>query len=454
MSGFLHNAVQAYLEKDRARFHMPGHKGQGEGAFASMLPYDITEVEGADSLFHADGAILELELELARIYGAKRSLLCAGGATLCIQTMLGLACGIGKKVIMSRNIHRAAINAMALLDLTPVWIYPEKDAGEWFLGRYTPESVKAALTEHPDVAGVYITSPDYFGVISDFEGIAQVCSAFHLPLLVDNAHGAHLKFIPERYGKLHPIDCGAAICCDSLHKTMPAMTGGAALHISDERYIADAKRMMSMFGSTSPSYPIMLSCETALEYAQDGAAQGFAETASRLDRIRLLALQKGFALPKGPSDPARLSLGFGALGLSAQTFGAHLRRYAVEPEYISATACVLMANGFNGAEDYTRLEAAIAVLSPSGSSAAPRLDTMPRPKQAMSVREAAFSTQESILVENSLGCIAAGEVSPCPPGIPIVMSGERIDEQTIETLKDCGIMQINIVKETMLEAEK
>ena len=156
----LQEAVGSYLAKGRAWFHMPGHKGRGDGAFAEILPWDVTEVDGCDSLFHADGPIDLLEQAFSRVYGTRRTLLCAGGATLCIQTMLALACGTGRKLVISRNIHRSAINACALLGLEPVWVYPEQDAGDWFLGRYSPEAVGQALADMKDAAAGFLTTPD------------------------------------------------------------------------------------------------------------------------------------------------------------------------------------------------------------------------------------------------------------------------------------------------------
>ncbi len=440
----LRDAVRTYIERDAARFHMPGHKGIGEQEFAGLQPYDITEVEGADNLFHARGPLLRLEEAFADAYGAKRTLLSAGGATLCIQTMLALACGTGRKLIAGRNLHRSAINAMALLGLDPVWIYPDGSAGEWYQGRYTASAVRAALLEHSDASAVYLTSPDYFGVMSDLPAIAEICRAFDVPLLVDNAHGAHLKFLPERYGSPHPIDCGAAMCADSLHKTMPAMTGAALLHIGDSRYAEDAKRLMSMFGSTSPSYPILLSCETALQYALSGAKAGFSHTARRLEELSAAARTKGFALPEGMHDPAKLTLGFAAAGWDGGSFGTYLRGHGIEPEYISGTACVLMANGRNREEDYQRLAEAITAFEPKERSA-PQTVLLPRPVKAAEVREAAFSTQFTVDVENAVGKIAAGEVSPCPPGIPVVMPGERIDEETAAALKTYGIGEVSVM---------
>lgn len=442
----LYDAVRAYIGQNRARFHMPGHKGRGGAPFSEILPWDITEVAGADSLFHADGAIDAFERAAARLYGARRTLLCAGGATLCIQTMLALACGAGGTVVMGRNLHRAAINAAALLDLTPVWITPDDSAGAWFSGRYTPQAVEAALAAHPEASAVYITSPDYFGVMSDVTAIAGVCRARGIPLLVDNAHGAHLRFLPKRYGNTHPMDCGAAMCADSLHKTLPAMTGGALLHIADERFTDDAKRMMSVFGSTSPSYPIMLSCERAVAYAADGAAgEGFERTARAFDALRRFALQKGFSLPRGLSDPAKLSLCFGARGGQAGEFGAHLRAYGVEPEYISGTACVFMANGENDARDFERLRAALDGLPPSVGGAAPPATPNP-PERALSVRAALFSTHEKVPVENCAGRVAACECSPCPPGIPVVMPGEIIDANISAALRRYGVRSVCVVK--------
>ncbi len=441
----LQEAVGSYLEKGRAWFHMPGHKGRGDGAFAEILPWDVTEVDGCDSLFHADGPIDLLEQAFSRVYGTRRTLLCAGGATLCIQTMLALACGTGRKLVISRNIHRSAINACALLGLEPVWVYPEQDAGDWFLGRYSPEAVGQALAAHPDAAAVYLTSPDYFGVMSDLTGIAEACRDYGVPLLADNAHGAHLPFLPERYGCLHPISCGAALCGDSLHKTMPAMTGAALLQIGEERFAGDAKRMMSMFGSTSPSYPIMLSCERALGYAQKGAKEGFARTTARLDALRILAQQHGFALPQGVTDPARLTLGFGALGWPEQAFGDYIRAHGIEPEYISGSACVFLANGMNSDEDFARLEAAVRGIKPRGNPD-PVRPVLPHPVRAMGVREAAFAPQEQVPVGQALGRVAAAEASPCPPGIPVVMGGEQIGPAELESLRLYGVKTVNVVR--------
>ena len=440
-------ALQEYIRKDLSRFHMPGHKGRGEGILKEIYPYDITEVTGMDSLYQGSGPIAACEENFRRIYGTKQSLLSAGGATLCIQTMLALVCGLNSKVIISRNVHLSAVHTMAHLNLTPVWLTPEMDAGEWFLGRYSAASVEKALKENLDAAGVYSTTPDYFGVMSDVEEIAQVCKKYGTPLMIDNAHGAHLKFYPaQQYGRMHPMDCGADLCADSLHKTLPVLTGGALLHINNARFIRDARQRMSMFGSTSPSFPILLSCDLGSQYAAQQAAAEFCRTAEILDSIRRQAADQGFLLPRGKCDPAKLTLGFGALGYTPQTFLAHLHAFGIEPEYVSGSACVFMASGYNTEKDFSRVREMIRRTKKQPDYIPPSRFPLYFGEQVMSIREAEFSPHEEILVENCEGRIAAGVICPCPPGIPVVVSGEKLNKDSIKMLKNYGAVKVNVVK--------
>lgn len=431
MDKALRAAVDGYIGANRARFHMPGHKGRWG------LTDDITEVEGCDSLYEAAGPIRALEREMSRVYGSGGSLLCAGGATLCIQTMLGL-CGPGAKIIAGRGLHRSAVNAMILLGQEPVWVYPED--GGWFRGAYRSADVRAALEQHRDAAAVYLTSPDYYGGMSNLREMAAVCRDFHKPLLVDNAHGAHLKF----FTGLHPMDQGASMCADSLHKTLPAMTGGAALHLEDGGLVEEARRVMALFGSTSPSYPIMLSCEAALDWAETHGAL-FAQTAERFAALGALARENGFLLPSGERDPAKLTLGFGQGGIPDAEFGAYVREMGVEPEYVGGGVCVLMGNPLNGPEDFTRIERMVAwrVLTEKRQPPGPP----PHLEKAMPLREAAFSAGVETPVEEAAGRVAAAETSPCPPGIPVVMCGERVDGPMTAYLKALGIRTLRVIPE-------
>lgn len=450
MSGSLYNAVAGYIKSGRARFHMPGHKGRGDGILAPVFLWDITEVDGADSLFEASGALLELERELAKAYGSARTLLSTGGSTLCIQAMLALACKPGGSVIMGRGAHRAAVNAAALLDLRAVWVYPDDSAGEWFSGRYAPCDVRRALDEHQDAAAVYITSPDYFGVMSDIPALARLCRERGKALLVDNAHGAHLRFLP---GSPHPMAQGAAMCSDSLHKSLCAMTGGAALHIARDHasYCENAKRLMALFGSSSPSYPIMLSCESAVEKIRAGKT-GALRASQSVARLRELAAGLGFAVPRGVMDEWKLSICFAPLKIDAADAAAVIRQNGVEPEYISETACVFMASPNNGADDFARLERAVRALGNLGGSegdcrAACGADAFIHAKAALTIREATFAPRETVKTPQAAGRIAADMVAPCPPGIPVLIAGEKIDAQCAALLTRLGIENVSVIIE-------
>ena len=250
------DALEKQIGAGRARFHMPGHKGILPPPLCEAPAYDFTELPLTGSLFEGIGPMAETERAFSAFYNSGASLLSAGGSTLCIQAMLALGASPGGKIAAGRNCHAAAVNAMALLGLEPVWLYPDEPSGTALPGRVSPALVGRALRENPDLQAVYLTSPDYFGVLCDVEAIAEICHRRRVPLLVDNAHGAHLAF----FG-LHPMALGADLCCDSLHKTLPALTGAALLHLRDGARAEEARARMALFGSTSPSYLILLSVD-------------------------------------------------------------------------------------------------------------------------------------------------------------------------------------------------
>lgn len=433
-------ALNQYIENNYARFHMPGHKGFALPPIGGLSQYDVTEVEGTDSLFEAEGALAHLEELFTQLYGTGGTVLSAGGSTLCIQTMISLVATPGATIIAGRNIHASAVNAMALMDLRPAWLYPNQ-VGQSLIGRISPAQVEEALAQHPDACAVYITCPDYFGEMGDIAAIAAHCRRYSVPLLVDNAHGAHLKFIKPG---LHPIELGATMCCDSLHKTLPVLTGGALLHFSSPDLARHAKERMAVFGSTSPNYLIMLSCDTAAGWLQqDGPAQ-LRETALRCSQLKNLARQQGFQVADGLCDPMRLTLVLSGSGYTKESFRRHLRSHGIMEEFLSENGCVFLCSPFNREEDYLRLENMLldSTVRPCSSFPFP----MFRPKAAMTLREALFAPSEVIPVEQAAGRVAAQIKSPCPPGIPIIMLGEEISKDYIKTLKMYGIFFLSVVK--------
>jgi Arginine/lysine/ornithine decarboxylases len=439
----LTDAVSAYLAQNRARFHMPGHKGQlpllGEAA-----KWDITEVDGCDSLFEASGAIAQTEAAYALLYGTAASLLSAGGATLCIQAMLALACPPGSELIAVRGAHASAVHTMALLDLAPTWVWPDIDPRTGLAGPVTAAQIGAALAAQPQARVVYLTSPDYFGQLCDIAAIADLCHKQGAVLLVDNAHGAHLRFCGD--GSRHPIAAGADICCDSLHKTLPVLTGGALLHIGNPRYVAGAKKAMALFGSTSPSFLVLLSADQLLPSLAGQIPAQLAALAATVADLRNIAAAHGFLLPADPVDPVRLSLGFAAKGYGQDNFSAALRGGGFEPEYIDTAFCVLLPGICQPPEDFARLAAWLRTLP----ALAPPIRLAPvvpaKPTAACSLRAAVFSACESVAAAQADGRIAAAQIAPCPPGIPLIMPGERIDSAVVASLKKHGICRVDVVK--------
>ena len=440
------SGVEAYLARQTARFHMPGHRGRLPAPLAQAAPYDITEVAGVDSLYESAGIIRQTEDAYRDLYGTDASFLSVGGSTLCIQAMLALALNPHtqtNKILCGRGVHTAAVNAMALLGWQPVWVYPTQ-AVDGLMGAIEPQTVAQALAQNPDVGAVYITSPNYYGVLCDVAGIAAVCRQYQIPLLVDNAHGAHLKFLPQ---SLHPMDLGADLCADSLHKTLPVLTGGALLHSSRADFSAEAKRKMALFGSTSPSYLIMLSADMALPYLQKQIRADVAQVGAHIAQLSQLAAEKGFALPQGQLDPMRLAVGFRPLGFTGQAFGAYIRAKGIEPEYLGDNYCVFLAGPTTRDEDWARLE---QVLSQVPSQAPPTGEAAPitvtPPEAVMGLREALLAPSRLLPVEKAAGHIASGICAPCPPGIPVVVPGEKIAGNMVRLLKNYGISCINVVE--------
>ena len=239
---------------------MPGHKGRGS---LGIEAFDITEISGADVLYSPSGIIAESEENATELFGTAHSFYSTEGSTLAIKAMLklvtnGTVQGERPLILAGRNAHKAFIFAAALLDFDIEWLFGE-EGSHICECKITPAALDEALQKKKRLpAAIYITSPDYLGNIADIRGLSEVADRYGIPLLVDNAHGAYLKFLEP---SMHPIDLGASMCADSAHKTLPVLTGGAYLHIAKkaERFVDGARGALSLFASTSPSYLILQS---------------------------------------------------------------------------------------------------------------------------------------------------------------------------------------------------
>lgn len=443
----LYTALKAHLSKNRAAFHTPGHKGRFLPA--ELYEMDLTELPDTDSLFEADGCIAQAEAKAAELFHSRTTFFSAGGCTLCIQAMFCLAAPQGGKVISSRVIHRSAVNTMALLGIKPVWVRPRPDAGPGLAGRLYPEDVKAALQENPDAKAVYVTSPDYYGVLADIRGLSQVCHEYGVPLLVDNAHGTHLALL----GK-HPLALGADLTACSAHKTLPVLTGGAFLNVGETalsrrlHFAERAKEAMALFGSTSPAYPVMVSLDLARAWAMEHGKEEWERLAERMAEIKETAWKKGILLPLGETDPTRLAIGTLPLGMSGEQAAEYFREKGIEPEHEDGGYVVFITTPFHTEEELDRLEKAVMSLPDCTASVTESLPALPAlPPVAMTPRDAVLSFQKKIPLQNAVGRIAGEAACPCPPGVPVVMPGEKITEECARFLEQAGVYEIFVVEE-------
>ena len=576
--------MQGYTASGISRFHMPGHKGAaGGGWFRNSFPWtdffagDITEIQGADSLYEASGIIRESEENASFLFGTACTVYSTEGSSQCIRAMLALVTDMFPQrhfaaapvsgqpdtavfldhmssfpahpitqpsthsadpvpsrpvtqyfadlagpasdrpviqpsahsagpsfdrpvILAARNVHRSFITAAALLDLDVVWLYPEEDNCSLCTCKVSPEQVRDALSRMTvPPAAVYITSPDYLGNLLDIKGIADAAHEFGVPLLVDNAHGAYLHFLET---PIHPMDLGADICCDSAHKTLPVLTGGAYLHISKSALlrtsaaspddtdsispamssdlIENARRAMSIFGSTSPSYLILGSLDLANKMLSE-----IFDDAIRVCTVRILALKaylNDIGWPVIGDEPLKITIHASACGYTGYELADILRANKIECEYYDPDYLVLMASPCNTEEDFEKLEHAFEsvrirhhdddpaysddIYGSSSKSPAmfaskvsgnPAMSTnivsgsqvistnIVSGNPVMSIREAMFSSSELIPVDEAAGRICCDSGLACPPAIPPVICGEIISPEAICILKYYGISSIRVV---------
>ena len=429
--------VKKYNQSDPLRLHMPGHKGK---SFIGCESQDITEINGADSLYEASGIIRESERNASTLFGA-HTFYSTEGSSLSIRAMLYLYklwAGNDAKIIAGRNAHKALLSAIALLDIEAEWLYPENGN---YLSNQADISELDKLLDGSKNAAVYITSPDYLGNMADIAEISKICRKHGAKLLVDNAHGAYLKFLPQ---SLHPMDMGADMCCDSAHKTLPVLTGGAYLHISKENsfFAERAKDALSLFGSTSPSYLILQSLDLANKYICDGYKKQLLECTKAVRHVTDKIVCMGYNATN--SEPLKITLMPKSYGYYGYELAEYLEKKNIYVEFADRDNLVLMPNPENSEWE----EKPVSALSDLQRKC-PINEEMPIigiPERAVSPRTAIFAESEIIDAEDSIGRIFAGFNIACPPAVPIVVCGEMIDENAIKCFEYYGIKKCRVIK--------
>lgn len=435
--------LSEYERSGAIRLHMPGHKGTSRGSSR-----DITEISGADNLYSANGIIRESELYAGELFGA-HTFYSTEGSSLSIRAALCLAVRYAKKIgrrpliLAGRNAHKVFISAAVLLDFEIEWIESEESS-------YLSSNISASklenqlkiLDELP--AAVYITSPDYLGNRANISEISAVCRRYGVILIVDNAHGAYLKFLEKSE---HPIDFGADIVCDSAHKTLSALTGAAYLHISKNApsfFYENTKDAMMLFGSTSPSYLILASLDKLNEALSSGYKNALSKHLEIINGIKTRLKSHGYALCA--DEPMKITIYAKAYGYLGNELAEILQKNNIVSEFSDPDYLVLMPSTENSVLELNTL-CDVLLNVPKREPILIKAPCIKQGKRILSPRDAVLSDSYSVSVYESCGKILSDITVACPPAIPIAISGELITDGIIEAFLYYGIKEIKAVKQ-------
>lgn len=420
--------------------HMPGHKRGRYGELpASLYSLDITEIEGFDDLHRPEGILLELQKEAARLCGAEESFYLINGSTCGILCAVSAAMPAGGHILMARNCHRSAYHAAYLRNLKISYLYPAILEEYDICQAVTPEQVREALTELKDVDAVLVVSPTYEGRIADISGIAAVVHEKGIPLIVDEAHGAHLGLSDE----VHENSCrqGADLVVQSVHKTLPALTQTALLHVGGNLIDRERlRRFLDIYQSSSPSYLLMASIDSALHYVEQNGKEGFAAFRRRFERM-LTELSQCRMLRFLPADRERQDVGKLLISVKntsmtgKQLYDILLNRYEIQTEMAAESFVLAMFTLCDEQEGYDRITRALLEIDRSlerrktKGSLQGNIWRKSTDREKYSLTAAWDGEKEKVLLEESAGRYAGEFVNLYPPGVPVLVPGERITKE-------------------------
>lgn len=438
----LNKKLIEYSNSDIYRFHMPGHKGNNE---KEHYQKDITEIDGFDNLHHPEGLLKKSMIQASQFYGSRSTWYLVNGSTCGILAAIAGVARIGDKIAIARNSHKAVYNAVYLNKLKVSYIYPENIEEYNINGGITPESVEHLLKEETDIKAVYITSPTYEGIVSDVEGIAEVAHKYGIPLIVDEAHGAHFG-ISEKFPK-SALECGADVVIQSLHKTMNSMTQTALIHTGKNSLVYDREisKYLGMYQSSSPSYILMESIDLCIkEMISDGKQKileyndklhEFYEDLNELKKIKIL--NDSIVNKQGvfARDIGKIVISVKGTDRNGSWLYDVLRtHYKLQPEMASGDYVICMTSYMDTKEGFIRLKNAIIEIDKELTLSEKRVDII-SPKSSIvceDIYEAMDRNRQiRIGLSESNGRISGEFIYAYPPGIPIVVPGERITQEIL-----------------------
>lgn len=457
-----------YGAGDAYPFHMPGHKRRfKEAALAFPNPFsvDITEIEGFDNLHHPEGILKDSMDRAAKVYGSDRSYYLINGSTCGILSAICACVEPGERFLMARNSHKAAYHAVFLNNLEPVYVYPEVWEEFQIQGGISPRRVREVLEQQEGIQAVFLTSPTYEGIVSDVRAIAKLAHERGIPLIVDEAHGAHFPFGNGEF-PLSALECGADLVIQSLHKTLPSLTQTAILHLKSRLIRPEqVERYLAMFQSSSPSYVFLATMENCVRFMDREGRDGMRRFAERLrrwsaegDALRCLRVLPGeTALRYGiyGRDPSKIVVATALAGITGTDLADLLReRYHLEPEMACRGYVLYMTSLMDTEEGFRRLYEALKevdrelydklygrltgvmnLLQCSGGAAPSGRTWLAAPVRRMSIFEAGHARREDVELSEAVGRVSGGFITVYPPGVPAIVPGEMITEEAAALIR-------------------
>lgn len=446
----LFEKLTLYGEGDVYPCHMPGHKRRPCGKLPSALSkLDITEIDGFDNLHQPEGILKDLQRHAAELCGAEESFYLVNGSTGGVLSAVSAALPEGGHILMARNCHKSAYHAAYLRRLCITYLFPEVMQAYDIFDAITPEQVRAALERENDIQAVLIVSPTYEGRISDIRGIAEAAHAKGIPLIVDEAHGAHLGWSSA----VAENSCrqGADIVIQSVHKTLPALTQTALLHVNGSLIDRERlRRFLHIYQSSSPSYLLMASIDNALQYMEEHAEAALSVFRRRYEELyeRLKGCHCLFFLPV---DDARQDIGKFFISVKnttitgKQLYDILLQRYHIQLEMAAESFGLAMFTVNDGQEGYDRMAAALLEIDAKLSrgetetqkrcgAELTRKDTGEQektvlfscPQTGLPFTEGWDRETREVPLAQSIGSCVGEFVNLYPPGIPLLVPGERM----------------------------
>ena len=449
-----------HADKHTVSFHMPGHKGSaiykkfGYTEFLEkMMDCDITEIIGADNLFQTEGILKAAQEEYAKLYNVKRAYMLVNGTSGGVIAAIMASVPKGGKLVMARNSHKAIYNALLLADIQPVYAYPEMIEEYGISGEITAEEITRCLDENPDASAVILPSPNYYGICSDIRKIAEIVHARGKILIVDQAHGAHLKFFSDCGFSDMPQSAeeqGADIAVNSIHKTLASFTQSAALTFNSDlldHYTLEDK--LQMIQSTSPSYILMGSLDINADIIKNHKEEVFTAWHDALayfyaeaENISGLAVIRDAKL-----DFTKINLDMSAYGLSGAELEQMLMEKGIYAELTTGNILMCMTGIGNTKADMEKLLEALREIAASHPLAEGKKQTPPAVLEARFELCAVPSKKERVPLSEGAGRICASSIIPYPPGIPFICPGERITDEVITyiaALREAGEKVIGV----------